>query len=242
MSERVRHSLIILLFIFIGVFVDFLFNGILIGYIFNLVFKEQLIFIYVPLYFAVSIAISNYLRKSPWHKLHTPVIIAFLCGALGGHMALVNIHSPKIYNMDLDMQYNDQYGTVLLRSTEWPQILLVTSDRARDELVHGYNQAKQVPVILDIITDYGCNRSNAISTVAGVDVQYDNSATWAWQKDNLMMEDIGDAKVIKGPGTEDQKFFWCARPPRPAWMDKSPWRPWDRQRAPTENQNPKPAS
>jgi len=227
MSWQKRNTIIVLLFVALGVLVDFLFNGIIIGYFFKMVFKEQWVFIYAPLYFALAMGLSNFLLKSQrFHEFHWAAIFAFLCGTALGHLTFVDIHRTQTYQMDLDLAFNDQYGTILLRSNDWPQILLVTSASARDELTKHYTQSQKVPVELDVITDYGCNRSNAISTVAGVDVMSDNSATWAWQKDNEMSLQ----NLAKGPGQEDQHLFWCVRPPRPKWMDDSPWRPWDRHR------------
>jgi hypothetical protein len=267
LSARPRHITPILLFLALGVAADFTFNGLILGFLFKARFTEQWIFIYAPLYFALAMGLSNILLKSKWRDLHVYLVVAFVVGTALGHLSFVGIHRTQNYTMNLDTQYNDQYGTILLRSSEYPQILLVTSPTARDELTHNYMQGQKVPVALDILTDYGCNRSNAISTVAGIDVQYDNSATWAWQKDNIAVaaaeeadaatkkinadpngehRDVGDEVMPLpkvGPGHEDQNLFWCWRPGRPKWMDDSPYRPWDRATPePNVNASPKAAA
>jgi hypothetical protein len=213
---------IILGSVFFGIAVDFLFNGIVVGYIFNRDFSEKWSFIYIPLFFAVAMTLSNYLLQSTQKRLANHAVGAFFLGNLLGHLTFVGVPHSPIYWMTFDEEYDAGENGVLLRSTEWQQILFVTSGKARAEIQHHFKRAP-IPVTLSITTDYGCNRSAFVSTVAGIDVMIDGGATWTWQVDH---NEITQGK--RGPAMEDQSLFWCHRPPKLKYLVETPWlRPWE---------------
>jgi len=189
--------------VIIGAIVDFGFNGVAIGFLFHRPFQETWSFIYIPFFFAVAMMLSTYLVRGPYRDVNLYGVLAFFIGTALGHFALVGFGYTRHYLMKLDVQYDAGQQTFLLRSPEWSQILFVTSDRAKQELsAHFLNTP--VPVDMAVMSDYGCDRSAVVRTVAGVDVQTDNGATWTWQVDHT-----SPSSARYEPGNEDQRFFWC---------------------------------
>lgn len=217
-----RQTLVFLACVPLGAVSDFFFVALVIGWAFNFVFNESWLFIYGPAYLAGAGTLWNFLLTSPWRQERRFGVYGYLLGALLSHFIFVNAHGTRLYSMNVDKKYNAGVQGVLLRSPDWPQVLFVTSEKAREELTRNFED-KSAPVTVSVTSDYGCYREAAVKTVAGVDVMYDHSATWTWQVNQL--------SKISGsynPGEEDQRFFWCRRWSKkkdegaPVWL-----RPWD---------------
>lgn len=208
----------------LGVGVDFAFNGVFVGFLFNQPFTEKLCFFYVPLFLACAMTVGSWLTSSPrWHGHTFHGVAVFLAGVVFGHLGFVGHHGVRVYTMDVDTGY----GSILLRSSEWPQILFITSDNVKRELASKFVN-REVPVTVDVVSDYGCDRAAVISTVAGVDVRHDDAATWTWQVDHL-----SGGAPDSGPGMEDKHFFWCRRPPPIRQLETNPGlRPWEQHARP----------
>lgn len=205
-----------------GAAADFFFVALVIGWAFNFVFNESWFFIYGPAYLAGAGTLWNLLLNSPWRQERRFGVYGYLVGILLSHFIFVNAHGFRNYSMNLDSHYDAGTQGALLRSIEWPQVLFVTSEKARATLSRDFRD-KPAPVKVAVTTDYGCYRDAAVKTVADVDVMFDHSATWTWQVNQLSK--ISDKY---SPGEEDQAFFWCRRWSKkkdegaPVWL-----RPWD---------------
>jgi hypothetical protein len=223
MDMKTRDSILLLLGCFLlGPLADFFINGIVIGLLFRMRFTEQLAFVYVPFLFAVAMILSKKIVRSRFAALHPLILALFFFGALLGHLTLVGLQHTRKYSMSLDNEYDAGKKAFLLRSPEWSQILFVTSEKAQAELRATYTH-KPVPVEVAVVSNYGCDRSVVVSTVAGVDVRDDNGATWTWQVDRSTQT----SAEASSPGNEDQKLFWCYHPPRTKEFENPPARAWE---------------
>jgi hypothetical protein len=219
---KLRGMILLLLgCLLLGVFADFFLNGVVIGRLLRIRFTEQLAFVYVPFFFAVAMILSKRIIHSRFVALHTPAVILFFLGTFVGHLTLVNLKYTRNYSMSLDAEYDAGKKAFLLRSPGWSQILFVTSEKAQAELRKNYTD-KPVPVEVAVISDYGCDKSAVVSTVAGVDVRDDDGATWTWQVDRS-----NNPPEATEPGNEDQQLFWCWHPPPMKEFENSPARPWE---------------
>ena len=219
-QKRFRELLFILsVSALLGIATDFLFNGVAVRVLFHLYFKEEWIFIYGPLYLALASTLFTLLLRSRWSALSTHGAVAFICGTIVGHLAFISHHGTRAYSLTLvsDSQY------VLLRSNDWPQVLFIEGERVRQELLQ-HSTKEQIPVTVDVITDYGCIRTAAVSTVAHVDVKDDHDAAWTWRLNKYVT-----TSERNGPGMEDLLFPWCRHIPQLKMMGDGPssLRPWE---------------
>jgi len=217
----VDFLVVVLSCLLLGVVVDFAFNGIVIGYFSQSVFTEKLAYIYCTLYLAVAYGLSNYIPETKFHNFSYHGVAAFIVGALLGHLSFVGAHSVRVYMMEPDAQYKSENNEILFRSPTWQQVLFVTSDKVQQAMNEKFG-GQHVPVLLEVVSDYGCDRESVISTVAGVDVKKDRVANWVWQVDRKM------TNIEAGPNTEDHRFFWCKRKAKIKEFETMPGsRPWE---------------
>lgn len=215
-----RDSILFLLAcLLLGPLADFFCNGVVIGYVLHAKFTDKYSFVYIPFFVTVAMVLSNLILHSRFVHLHSRAVIAFFVGAIVSHLTLVGFKYNRGYSMDLDVQYDAGKQTFLLRSAEWSQILFVQSARAQEELKKNY-QHRPVPVQVAVVSDYGCDRSAVVSTVAGVDVRDDAGASWTWQVDR-------STGLPAGPGDEDKRLFWCWHPDVVKYLENPPARAWE---------------
>ena len=210
---------IILSFAVIGALVDFLFNGVVMTLLFHSIFTETWMFLYLPLFATVIATLSNYVLKTKWRHLNTQAVIAFVCGALVGHLFLIGLHRSRTYSMTV---VSDS-PALLLRSPDWPQILFVQTKKIGSEQLQAFNKEK-IPVTLDFVLNYGCIREVSLSTIAGIDIKHDPQSAWIWR-----IDPNATTSEIKGPDMEDLKFPWCQHLVEFKGMENGPAvkRPWD---------------
>jgi len=172
-----------------GAVLDFLFNGVL---------KIVWIIVYGPAYIAACKVLTTQLERLKRPELNRLGVIALMGGALVCHLASVGRRREVTYPM---VRISDD--PVTLHSSDWPQVLAVSSEPLK-QLLANRSKAEEVPVVLQAVMDYGCYRSIKVTTVAGVDVQSDPAASWTWRMENRapMPTDIG-------PGSEDLQLPWC---------------------------------
>jgi hypothetical protein len=191
----------------LGFIADFGFNGVILGYVSQTMFTEKFAYIYCTLFFSIAYGLSNYLPETRFHKFSYFGVAAFLVGTLISHLSFVGSHSIRLYIMEPDLKYTATEKAILFRSATWQQVLFVTSDNVQKSMSERFNN-EHVPVVIEVTSDYGCDRETYISTVAGVDVRTDHAANWVWQVDRKM------AVIEPGPNTEDHHYFWCRRKPK----------------------------
>ena len=172
-----------------GGFIDFLIYG---------VCKIIWMVIYVPAYCAISVALFGFCARTQWKKHAWGIITAVLCGALLARLSMVNHHRLITYAME-----SSSVSPITLHSEEWPQILIVTSDKLQKDLA-SKTPKSNIPVLVEAITDYGCIKSFRVTSIDGVDVEQDPKASWTWKT-----LDANNATKGLGPGSEDQGYPWC---------------------------------
>jgi hypothetical protein len=147
----------------------------------------------------LAMTIEAHIRaKTRFSKFSNRTIVAFLFGSFGAHFALMG--ADHIFTFPMSVASD---SPIVLRSTEWPQKLYVSSEKLTQALLHQPDRT-DLPVTVEEVTDYGCIRTFAINTVDGVDVKTDADAAWTLRTEDLRM--LNDA----GPGNEDHKLPWCA--------------------------------
>ena len=194
--ERIYFFLVCTL---LGLAADFLFNGVAVRALFRQFFKEQWAFIYIPLDLALVSTLITLLHRSRWTFLANRGGVAFVCGIIVGHLIFIGHHVTRNYSV---IQLSDS-NYVLLRSNTWPQILFIEGDEVRKKLLQNPSGG-QVPVTMEMVTDYGCIRTAVVSTVAGIDVKEDVEVRWTWR-----MNERAKTPKRAGPGMEDRRFPWC---------------------------------
>ena len=175
-----------------GMTADFVCNGVL---------KIGLLVIYGLFYIAIANALLGKLAETRWKRWRKHAAALFVLGAIAGHLAFAGRQSIRAYEM---LVAGD--SPLTLRSGDWPQLLIVTSDPVRSALATRSRDA-MIPVVTRLTTDYGCIRDAAVSTVAGIDVLHDPKASWVWKTDRR-----DPPKPGQGPGTEDSRLPWCHEP------------------------------
>jgi hypothetical protein len=173
-------------------------SGALLDFAFNGVFKIVWFVVYGPAYCAAAKVLDTQLSRLRPSWPVRPAVVALLGGALIGHLVSVGRTRRIEYSLKLVSD-----SPITLRSGDWPQILVVSSEKLGQRLATLADKSA-VPIVLDAVTDYGCYRSVKIATVAGVDVQTDPNASWTWR-----MENRQPVPVDVGPGSEDRVLPWC---------------------------------
>jgi len=219
MKELFKSLAYVLIFsLLAGLLVDFLFNGIAVKVIFRRPFKEEWIIIYGPLFIAFAGTLYTFLEQAgSKFSIYGPP--AFLFGALIGHLALVGHHSYWSYDMTLV----SKSPYVLLTSENWPQILFLDGDsinRALDQ----HKLKDQVKVSMEVVTDYGCIRSEIVQTVFNANIRDDRNAGWTWR-----LNKTAGTREEDGPGMEDLRLPWCRHERELKLIEGGPKfdRPWD---------------
>jgi hypothetical protein len=92
---------------------------------------------------------------------------------------------------------------------------MITSDKVRTAIgdhlsniqanIQANSQA-DIPVAIQVIKDYGCIRSFKVTTVAGVDVMFDNKADWVWREQKITTTPEGG---FDGMEEENHRVLWC---------------------------------
>jgi len=180
----------VLLFFILGLLTDFISNG---------VFKIGTAWVWGTTYVGIACIIATELLKSRWEPRTRYGVIAFLIGSFGGHFIMSGCHSTRVYSMALASS-----SPITLRSDQWPQMLLVTSDKLSADLAHR-NPGDPVSVSILVTTDYGCIHSFIVDQVAGIDVRLDPAANWVWKTD----PHANASALSGGPGLEDHALPWC---------------------------------
>jgi hypothetical protein len=188
-SKRTSYLVALAICALLGALLDFVFNG---------VFKIVWIVIYGPAYVVAAKVLHTQLSRLRPSWPARPAIVSLFAGALACHLLCVGHTRQVAYLMT---QVSN--APMTFRAADWPQTLVVTSDKLTQVLGAGAGKDR-VPVVLNAVLDYGCYQSLKISTVAGVDVQTDPDASWTWRMENRapMPTDIG-------PGSEDRSLPWC---------------------------------
>lgn len=172
----------------LGAALDFVFNG---------VFKIVWIVIYGPAYVVAANVLSKKLSGTKF-KGHSRVAVgALLGGAAVMHLAFTGVRRQVVYSMNVASS-----NPIVLRSDEWPQSLVVSSDKLAKALA-GMTSQRGIPVVIERVVDYGCTRSSRTTTVAGVDILNDPDSRWTWKTDPHAVV------VPLGPGYEDDYLLWC---------------------------------
>jgi hypothetical protein len=186
-ASRLRQILVIAIGIVFGVALDFLCNG---------VFKIIWFVIYFPTYFVVAVALVSRLSSTRWAPDTRKLLLGLTLGATCGHLHFTTHHHLLTYTMSIDAQ-----DPITLRSSEWSQRLVVSSDPLAKKLA-GHPRGENVPVTVDLVTNYGCIQSYRVNTIDDVDVRDDPTSTWTWKGGSS----VPDAS---GPGSEDRYWPWC---------------------------------
>jgi hypothetical protein len=159
--------------------------------------------IYLPLFFACASILYTRLLRSRWEKQRRWAIGTFLAGIVVARLTCVNHHQEETYPMNAEVN-----ATITLRTPGSPRTLLVSSDKLVARLAG--KPAAQLPVVVEVTTDYACISNFQVSTIDGIDVLLDPNASWTWRTET-------GAAFPLGPGQEDQKYPWC----RFRWYRKS---------------------
>ena len=152
--------------------------------------------VYLPLFLAGASILYTRLLRSRWERQRRWAIGAFLAGIVICRVAFVNHRHDASYVMSVT-----EGATITLRSPGAARTLLVSSEKLRARLAANAG-AREVPVVVNVVTDYGCISKFDVSTIDGVDVLTDPLASWTWRTD-------ANANGSAGAGREDQVLPWC---------------------------------
>lgn len=189
MSQRgIKITAVVLSFL-LGALLDFLVYGV--GEIVWFV-------VYAPLYFAAGSILVTALAHSRWERVARAAATSMIVGLIVARLSLAHVHRKVTYTMTISPA-----PSITLRSENWPRTLVVSSEKLKADIA-GKPAGTIIPVVVDVLTTYGCISSFVVSTVDGVDIQEDRAASWTWRNDAN-----APAGQIGGPGLEDQQFPWC---------------------------------
>ena len=194
-ERKITPAIVFFLF---GVLTDFISNG---------VFKIGAFLIYASVYLVVALTLHAQLARSQkWKNLASLATAAFVAGALGGRFFLAGHSSQSTYMMSLVKD-----SPITLKPSEGTQVLIVVSEKLQTKLNSMKTEpagVMQVPVLIDIVKDYGCLRVFNVHDVAGVDVKSDPEASWSWKTES-QEEKGGRAASQLGLGMEYRWRPWC---------------------------------
>lgn len=172
-----------------GVFLDFLFVGVL-----KLIWPA----IYGAIYIGICAWLFHEASIRKWRPHALKMIGILMCGVVFAHL-LARRSEIRTYPMN----WVGDPGTIELQSPEFSDTLFVTSDAVQNTLSK-LNVHTGIPLVIQVVKNYGCIESFKASSIAGVDVMNDPKAIWVWKS-------APGATVAGQAGMkeENSRLFWC---------------------------------
>jgi len=190
LKERKNEKLILLaLLLAAGFLTDFILVGI---------FKVIWMLIYGTAYLALAMTIDTAVYRSKYKAISKASVLAFLSGAILGHLIFVNHRRTDHYSMNLLSE-----NPLVLKSSEFPEYLYVESP-SLTETLHRQNLTQNIVMETESLTDYDCMKTFTIRRINDFNIPDDTKSTWT-----LRYNKVGVFSTAILPSMNDNTWPWC---------------------------------